>query len=227
MRKSSMFVGAGALCVALGAVGCAATKDAAITAGKDSATAAKDAAVGSAKDSAAAAVDSATAGLPKGVVSENTVEATATVTAIDQKTRRVTLKRTDGSLVKFTAGPQVRNLAQVKVGDEVKVTYYEALAFEVHKAGTAKPGTEVVEGAARAKVGEMPGAAAARATTVTATIAGIDKSAGTATLKFADGESSTIKVRNPDNLNRVAVGDLVDLIYAEALGISVEKPTKK
>lgn len=167
------------------------------------------------------------AALPSGTVGSNLVSATATVKAIDQKTRMVTLKRADGSLIKFRAGDEVRNLPQVKVGDEVTVTYYESLAFEVKKPGDAAPGASVAEAAERAKVGEKPGATGARVTTVTTTIAGIDKSAGTVTLKTPDGELTTIKARNPDNLNRVAVGDLVQITYTEALGISVETPTKK
>jgi Cu/Ag efflux protein CusF len=164
---------------------------------------------------------------PSGVVGENVSTATAKVKAIDLKTRHVTLQRPDGSLIKFRAGDEVRNLAQVKVGDEVNVTYYESLAYEVKKPGDARPGASVAEGLERAKLGEKPGGAAGRVTTITATIAAIDKVAGTVTLRGPDGEDTTIKARNPDNLNRVSVGDLVDITYTEALAISVETPGKK
>jgi Cu/Ag efflux protein CusF len=164
---------------------------------------------------------------PSGVLGENLVSATATVKAIDLKTRRVTLRRPDGSVVKFVAGDEVRNLPQVKVGDEVNVTYYESLAYEVRKPGDAVPGTAVAEGAARAKLGEKPGGTAERVVSVTATIAAIDKAAMTVTLRAPDGEITTVKARNPDNLNRVSVGDLVDITYTEALAISVEAPTKE
>ena len=165
--------------------------------------------------------------LPSGTVGANAVSATATVKAIDQKTRMVTLKRADGSLIKFRAGDEVRNLPQVKVGDEVTVTYYESLAYEVKKPGDAVPGASVAEGAERAKLGEKPGASGARITTVTATIAAIDKAAGTVTLKGPEGDLTTIKARDPQNLNRVSVGDLVQITYTEAVGISVETPAKK
>ena len=162
-----------------------------------------------------------------GTVGENLVSATATVKALDLKTRHVTLQRADGSLVKFVAGDDVRNLPQVKVGDEVTVTYYEALAYEVRKPGDAAPGTSVAEGTTRAKLGEKPGGGAARATTVTATIAAIDKAAMTVTLRGPDGDLTTVKARDPQKLDRVAVGDLVDITYTEALAISVESPKKK
>ena len=87
------------------------------------------------------------------------VTATARVKAIDQQTRRVTLERADGSEVTLYADDTVRNLPQVKVGDEVKASYYESLAYEVKKPGTATPGVTVAEEAARAKPGEQPAGA--------------------------------------------------------------------
>lgn len=176
-------------------------------------------------DSVPAAAASAV--LPSGTLSENLVSATATVKAIDHKTRQVTLQRADGSLIKFRASDAVRNLAQVEVGDEVRADYYESLAYEVRKPGEAAPGGSVADVAARAPLGEKPAGIASQATTMTATIAEIDKSAQTVTLRSPDGELLTVKARNPDNLNRVSVGDLVDITYTEAVAISVEAPTKE
>ena len=161
-----------------------------------------------------------------GTVGENLESATAKVKALDLKTRMVTLQRSDGSLIKFKAGDEVRNLPQVKVGDQVNVTYYESLAYEVRKAGEGAPGAAVTEGAARAPLGEKPAGLVGRATTVTATIAAIDKAAPSVTLRAPDGETRTFKVRYPEKLEHVAVGDLVDITYTEALAISVETPKK-
>lgn len=200
--KGNQTIWAAAVCIALGVGGCSASKEAPLP-------------------------TAPAAPLPSGVVGENQLTATATVKAIDQKTRHVTLQRADGSLIKFRAGDEVRNLAQVKVGDVVAVTYYESLAYEVKKPGTAVPGAVVAGDVARAKPGEKPGAAGAVATTITATIAAIDKTAGTVTLKGPDGELNTIKVRNPSNLDRVVVGDLVEITYTEAVAVMVDSPAKK
>jgi Cu/Ag efflux protein CusF len=166
----------------------------------------------------------ATAPLPGGTVREGLVKATARVKAIDQKTRMVTLERADGSVVKFRAGDEVRNLPQVRVGDEVTATYYESMAFQVRKPGDASMGTAVGEQVARAKPGEKPGAASARVVTVTTKITGIDERAGTVTLQDAEGANVTVKARDPANLERVAVGDLVEITMTEAVGISVGPP---
>ena len=65
------------------------------------------------------------------------VEVTATVTKIDQATRAVTLKADSGEVYSFVVDSAVKNLAQVKAGDVVKVAYTEALAYEVKKGGKA------------------------------------------------------------------------------------------
>ncbi len=169
----------------------------------------------------------ASAPLPSGTVGENLVTATATVKAIDQKTRMVTVQSPEGKLIKFRASDEIRNLPQVKVGDLVTVSYYESLAYEVMRPGSGTPGAAVAEEIGRAKAGEKPGAAGARVMTVTATIAGIDKSGGTVTLRGPDGNDATIKVRHPEKLNQVAIGDLVNITYTEAIGVSVDAPSKK
>jgi hypothetical protein len=161
-----------------------------------------------------------------GTVGEQAVTVTATVEKIDLKKRRVTLRGPDGKSTTITVSDQVRNLPQVKKGDQVMATYYEAVAYDVVKAGEASPGVEVAAGAERAEPGQMPAGAAAQTTTVTATITAIDKSANTATLRGPQGKSVTVKVKDPSKLDKVAVGDLVRLTYTQALAIKVEKPTK-
>ena len=161
-----------------------------------------------------------------GTLDEQTVVATATVEKIDQKTRHVTLKRPDGSKFTIVAGPEVRNLAQVKKGDVVKLEYKQSVAYEVNKAGSAKPGVSATTDVTRAEVGAKPGGAVTDTVTVRMTITAINKAAAEATLLGPDNVSNVVKVRDPKRLDLVEVGDVVDLTYTEALAISVEKATK-
>lgn len=164
----------------------------------------------------------------KPAIEESTlVTVTAAVEAIDQKTRMVTLKGPQGNSVTFKAGEQVKNLSQVKVGDSVLAKYYESVAIEVKKPGEAKPGVTKQEAVTRAKPGETPAGMAVSQVTVTTTIAAIDKKKPTVTLKGADGKTTTVKVRNPKNLENVKVGDQVVITYTEALALSLEKAPKK
>jgi Cu/Ag efflux protein CusF len=163
--------------------------------------------------------------LPWGTLSQNRLTVNATVEKIDLPSRRVTLRLPDGSARTITVSEEVRNLPQVKPGDQVRAQYFESVAFEVKPAGSDSPGVSVSSGGSRAEPGQMPAGVAASVTTVTTTITGIDKANGTVTLTGPEGESVTVKVQNPANLDRVTTGDLVDITYTEAVGISVERVT--
>jgi hypothetical protein len=153
-------------------------------------------------------------------------ERTAVVTAIDLNTRMVTLKGPKGEVRTIKVGEEAVNLPQVKVGDLVTVKFYESLAIEVIKPGTASGAGEKTA-IVKAKPGEMPGGMAARQSTVTATVTAIDKKKGTLTLKGPDGNKVVAKAEDPKNLDKVKVGDELLITYTEALAISVEKAKKK
>jgi ribosomal 50S subunit-recycling heat shock protein len=155
------------------------------------------------------------------------VEETATVEAIDQSTRMVTLKGPKGNSVTFKAGEQVRNLAQVKVGDEVKFAYYESIAVRVLKKGEAFPTAGEMGAMARAKKGEMPAGVVGKAVAANATITAIDMAAKTATLKGEDGKTVTVTPLRPEKLKEVKVGDRLVITYTEAVAVKVEKAEKK
>jgi len=154
-------------------------------------------------------------------------EKTATVEAVDQSTRMVTLKGPEGNSVTFKASAEVRNLPQVKVGDTVKFAYYESLAVRVLKKGEAFPTAGESAAMSRAKQGEKPAGVIGKETTVNATITAIDKKAKTATLKGEDGKSVTVNPLRPEKLNEVKVGDRLVITYTEAVAVKVEKAEPK
>ena len=155
------------------------------------------------------------------IMEESLVTLEATVTAINQETREVTLENADGESVTFIAGDEVRNLAQVEVGDKLTVDYLEAVEIKVLGPEEAEVGAEGVAAAGRAELGEKPAGAAVSETTVVFVIEAIDKEMETVTLKGPAGNSKTVKVRNPDNLNKAAVGDKVRVTYTEGLAVKV------
>jgi Cu/Ag efflux protein CusF len=59
--------------------------------------------------------------------------------------------------------------------------------------------------------------------TATVTVEAIDLKAGTATVKGPEGNSFTVKAQDKKNLEKIKVGDRVEITYTEALGISVSK----
>jgi len=161
---------------------------------------------------------------PAGQAVMASVSVTATVTAINQQTRAVTLTADNGQSYSFVADSAVKNLAQVKKGDRVTVTYIEALAYDVRKSGQPAAATTVA--GAAAPVGAMPAGAIAQQTTVTVTITAIDPKVPSVTFKGPQGNTQTVKVLHPERLQGVKVGDVVDLTYTQALAIKVTPAAK-
>ena len=166
-------------------------------------------------------------GVVSGTLGEQTLTATATVQSVDQKTRHVALRRSDGTSFTIVVGPEVRNLPQLKKGDQVRVTYRESIAYEVKKADQTQPGVGRKTDVTRAPAGAKPGGTVTDTVSVRMTITGIDKATSEATLRGPDGDVVVVKARDPSKLDAVSVGDVVDITYTEALALAVEKAGHK
>jgi len=162
---------------------------------------------------------------PKGEAVVASVSVTATVTKINQDTRKITVKADDGQKYSFVADPAVQNFSQVKKGDVVTVTYTEALVYEVKKGGKAS--SDAVAGAVAAPLGAKPAGVIAGQATVTVKITAIDPSVPSVTFATADGDTQTYKLKDPAKLQGVKVGDTVEVTYTEALALKVEAKPKK
>jgi len=156
-----------------------------------------------------------------------TVKVTAQVVAIDKATRTVTLKGPQGNTVEVVAGDEVKNFAQIKVGDMLVVSYVQSLSLELQKAKTGASGITTQSAAVTAKPGERPAAAAGNQVTAIAKVTAVDKKASTISLKGPRGNTVVLDVQNPDQFKVVKVGDEVLVTYTEALAISVEPAPAK
>jgi len=150
------------------------------------------------------------------------VTASATVTAIDMTTREVTLQRASGSTFTVVAGPDVRNLPQIRVGDTVNVDFYEALAIELKKGGTGAPASRSETATrSRAEPGERPGGVATRETVIVADVIAVNAAGQTVSLRGPGGRVVDLTVRDPEQFKRIAVGDQVEASYTEAAAVSI------
>jgi Cu/Ag efflux protein CusF len=158
-----------------------------------------------------------------GVYEENQVTRTATVQKIDLAKRLVTLKGDEsGNVVIVRADESVKNRPQLKVGDRVTATYYQSIAYEIHKPGTISDfDTKAASGVATAKPGEKPGAVAAEIVRLTATIVSIDKKTPSVTLRTEDGDVVAVKVKHPEKLDQIKVGDVAEIFLSQAVAITV------
>jgi len=155
----------------------------------------------------------------------STVEVTATVVALDRATRTVTLKGPQQT-VDVVAGDEVRNFAQIKVGDRVIVKYVEALSLELKK---TKAPLEVTGDAAvaRAPAGGRPAGAVGREVHAIVDVVAVDPKKSTISLKGPRGNVFELKVQNQDHFKVVKKGDQVEVVYTEALAIAVTPATGK
>jgi hypothetical protein len=161
---------------------------------------------------------------PHAFVKESLHHLTATVTAISMDTREVTLKGADGKEQTIKVGPDARNLGQVKVGDQVRLSYYEGFTAQMRLHDKPNEGFQNAAGATVAPDGGRPGGAAAQSTAGTVTIDSVDAAGKKVTFHRPDGVVVTIPIKSDEGLKFVKTlkkGDVVDVMYTEALAIDV------
>lgn len=156
----------------------------------------------------------------KTVSSEMKTE-TATIETIDATNRVVTLKKADGTDVAVVAGPDIARFAELKVGDKVTAKYYENVVVRVKKPG--EPDTMSQVKGTTGSEQTLPGGTKAKQTTITATISAIDTTTPSITFTGPSGMKYTSKVQDPEALAQVKVGDKVDIVWTEAMLVSLER----
>jgi hypothetical protein len=157
------------------------------------------------------------------------VTVSASVEAIDQATREVTLKGPLGNTVTFIVDPRVERLKEVKVGDFVRADYYISIAAEL-RAPTPEEEKDpivVLEAGGKSPAGTTPAAGGLRRFKVVTTVEGVDLSTETITIKGPRGKFATIHVPQSPNLSKVKLGEKIIVTYTEALAISLEKTEAK
>ena len=163
----------------------------------------------------------APAALP--VIKTQFQEVQATVEAIDTATRKVSLRGPSGP-VNVVVGDQVKNFANIHVGDKVVVSYYQGLAVQL-----AKGGAKAMEPAAstfdyRAASGQRPGGGVGASVTETVTVVAIERDTNTVAFTTADGKLHLVAVKSPNMvtfLGTLKPGDKVDVTYTESLAVNV------
>jgi Cu/Ag efflux protein CusF len=145
------------------------------------------------------------------------VRITASVEGVDVENRALTVKGPRGRVVTLPVGPEVQQLEQVKPGDIVVVRYLEALALDL-KRPAVRERAETASTAA--KPGERP-AAETRQLVAVAEVVGVDPRRQVVALRVGR-RLIDAKVRDPNQLKALKVGDQVEAIYTEALVVAIE-----
>ncbi len=165
------------------------------------------------------------ASAPESVEITETEEIAAIVTAVDQSQRLVTIRGPQGNAVTLEAGPDVRNLAQVQIGDTVRVIYEQAYIATLTDAEEVSTSVPLAVGAIRAEPGERPGAAIGSIVTMSVKIESVGPDGLTVTFSGPDGRLTAIYVLREESqafVRSLRPGNIVELTFAEALAITVE-----
>lgn len=160
-------------------------------------------------------------GVPGGKLTQ-TIEVNATVTAVDSTTRKVTLVTRAGEKFAVTAGPEVANFRQIRVGDKLKVAYAEELVVRMARPGesTEDTGSAAAELAA---LGAKPGGSVSGTLQTAATVVEIDSQQRKVKLQYNDGTTKTVPVRDDIDLSKHRTGEKVIIRLTGALAVRMEK----
>ena len=158
-----------------------------------------------------------------GVFEEKT---TSTVESIDAASRSVVLVRANGDKIKVVAGDQVKNFAQIKVGDKVVARHTQALVLELKKGGAGIRERAVSTDQGSAQPGDKPAAYEAMKVTFTADVVKVDAKKHVITLRGPE-RTVKLKIKDPEQIKLIKKGDQVEGVYAEAVALSVEAAPAK
>ena len=165
------------------------------------------------------------ASAPGKAAMKETIKGSATITAIDAKTRDVTLKGAEGKEITVTAGSAVKNFDKLKVGDKVDFEYVQALSIELKKGGGMPVARTEQAAATGAKPGAEPAGMVGRQITVVANVVALDPAKQIVTLQ---GPQHTVDLHvvDPAQFKLVAKGDQVEATYTQALAMAVVPSAK-
>ena len=145
---------------------------------------------------------------------------TGTIEAIETSTRTVTFKKADGTFVSTVAGPDIKRFGELKIGDKVTARFYENVVITLKQPGEAGVDTRTTATTPSEQV--LPGGTRAKQRTITATITAIDMNTPSITFSGPNNWKYTSRVQDKAALAKVKVGDRFDIVWTEAVLVSVE-----
>jgi len=168
---------------------------------------------------AALLVVTASAGAQTKSIPGKTEIVTVTVDAIDSGSRTVTVSKPDKTHEVLYVPSAVKRFDTLKVGDKITAKYYENIVLRVKAPGEAAVDT-ATGGVVRAETGTA--GTASRQRTITATISAIDPAVPSITFTGPNNWKYSSRVQDKAALAKVKVGDKLDIIWTEAMVLSLD-----
>ena len=157
------------------------------------------------------------------------VELEAVVEAIDQETRKITLKGPRGNPATLTASEQIKRFDEIKVGDVVSAEYLTFLRAEFREPTAEEKAVPLVvlAEAGRAPKEVDPAGAVGAVVKAVVKVVAIDRTGRKATIQGPRGDFMIVPVMDNAVLNNLELGEVVIMTYAEAVALSLTKKVKE
>lgn len=147
-------------------------------------------------------------------------EVTGKVMIVNTQQRVLTIRTPDGDFRVIHVPPEVKRLAEVKINDELTISYFEAVAVDLRKGGEGAPETVITKDVDR-EATARPAGSIEETITLTGIVEAIDKGSSKVTIR-GPMRVVTVSVEDPELLADVAVGDNVILTYVSEIAARVE-----
>lgn len=138
------------------------------------------------------------------------------VTKIDAANRTATLKNDQGE-TQFVAGPGVKNFKQIKVGDQLNVSFEIGVAVELLNSKGNIRSEKQTTTVTTAPAGDKPAGTISNSTTVITDVMEIDKAKRNISVKGIDGEIHVIHVKNKKLFSQIALHDQIKVVYFDQM----------
>ena len=146
-----------------------------------------------------------------------TITIAGTIESIDQGKRAMNIKTADGKFVAVNVPESVKRFSELKVGDKLKATYNNDVLVRLKP-----PGEAAVDTADKTYSAGTASGKAAMVRRMTASIVDIDKGTSAVTFEGPNGWKYSRRVVDPAVMDKIKVGDKVDIVWNTDLTISVE-----
>lgn len=152
------------------------------------------------------------------------ITATAFVASVNLERRELVLRGKGNKLHVISVGDEVRNLAQIKSGDRINFTYYEALALDLERSAPGTPFRRERMTADQTAPNQQPAGMASKHMEMVAKVTKMNKQKRKVTLQSTT-DAVTLRIPQKIDLSKLRIGDQVRANYVQELAISVEPVT--
>ena len=148
-----------------------------------------------------------------------------TINEIDKDSREITIIGSRGELHTFTAGPEVERFDEIEVGEVITFDFYKYIKAEFRKPTVEELAEPLVVLAEAGKAGfdVEPGAALGAVVKAVVTIQVVNMPFMFVNIQGPQGNFTTIHLEDKALIQKLHVGQVVILTYAEAVAVTLKK----